>query len=52
MQNRCWLTFLNLHFLVVLYIIRRDVTFVQLWKELETIPRTGPKASVALQFAH
>jgi len=29
----------------------RDVTFVQLWKELETIPRTGPRAAAALQFA-
>jgi hypothetical protein len=32
--------------------LHRDVTFAQLWKELEMIPRTGPKLSVALQFAH
>lgn len=29
----------------------RDVTFAQLWKELENIPRTGPKPSAALQFS-
>lgn len=37
---------------MLLSIVYRDVTFMQLWKELETVPRTGPKASVALQFAH